>query len=47
MAGERVTAAVDGFPTVIGELSVCAADTEEARARARALVEALRIPYES
>jgi biotin carboxylase len=45
-AGEHVTAAADGFPTVIGELTVRAADVAEARARAQAMVEALDIPYD-
>jgi carnosine synthase len=46
-AGERVTVAADGFPTVLGELSVRATDTAQARARAQALVAALSIPYDS
>lgn len=46
-AGERVTAATDGFPTAIGELSVCAKDTATARAKAQAIVETLAIPYGS
>ena len=45
-AGEEVTAAADGFPTVIGELTVRAGDVAEARARAQAIVDALRIPYD-
>ncbi len=45
--GERVTAAADGFPTVIGELTVRGADVAESRARAQAMVDALRIPYAS
>lgn len=44
-AGEQVTASADGFPTVIGELTVCAADVPHARARALAIVESLAIPY--
>ena len=44
--GERVTAAADGFPTVIGELTVRAGDVAAARARAQALADALEIPYD-
>ncbi len=44
-AGEQVTAAADGFPTTIAELAVSAPDADAARARARAIVAALRVPY--
>lgn len=44
-AGEHVTAAVDGFPTVIGELTVTGSDAPAARASALQLVRALTIPY--
>ncbi len=43
--GDHVTAAVDGFPTVIGELTVTGEDAPAARARALKLVRALNIPY--
>jgi biotin carboxylase len=46
-AGQPVTAASDGFPTVIGELTVVGRDAAEARAKVSALVAALEIPYES
>ena len=46
-AGEQVTAAADGFPTVIGELTVRASDVAQARAQAQAIVDALNIPYDS
>jgi biotin carboxylase len=45
--GQDVTAAVDGFPTVIGELTVAGRDAPAARASALRLVEALDIPYAS
>ncbi|HEX4519665.1 MAG TPA: ATP-grasp domain-containing protein [Gaiellaceae bacterium] len=43
--GQPVTAAVDGFPTVIAELTVFADDAPGARARALELVDALELPY--
>jgi biotin carboxylase len=45
--GEPVTAAVDGFPTVIAELTVCAPTAPEAVARGLAMVDELEIPYDS
>ncbi len=44
-AGEQVTAAADGFPTVLGKLTVCGRDVEDAQAKMSALVDALVIPY--
>jgi biotin carboxylase len=44
-AGERVTAAADGFPTVIGKLTVHAADVEVAREKMTEIVDVLAIPY--
>jgi len=44
-AGEPVTAAADGFPSVIAELTVTAPSAQEARAKVQALVDALEIPY--
>jgi carnosine synthase len=46
-AGGHVTAAADGFPTVIGELTVSGADAPAARAAALELVGALEIPYDN
>ena len=45
-AGEPVTAAADGFPTVIAELAVSGPTAEEAVAAGLAMVDALEIPYE-
>lgn len=45
-AGERVVASADGFPTVLGELTVRGRDVPEARAKVLALVDALTIPYD-
>jgi biotin carboxylase len=44
--GQPVTAAVDGFPTVIAELTVFADDAPGACARALAMVDALELPYD-
>jgi carnosine synthase len=44
-AGEPVTCARDGFPTVIAELAVRGGDVAAARDHAAAVVAALRIPY--
>ncbi|HWE81041.1 MAG TPA: ATP-grasp domain-containing protein [Gaiellaceae bacterium] len=43
--GERVTAAEDGFPTVIAEFTVVGANVDDARERARAIAEELDVPY--
>ena len=43
--GEPVTAAADGFPTVIAELTVFADDAPRACAKALAMVSALELPY--
>ncbi len=45
-AGEQVTAAADGFPTVLGKLTVYAKDVQEAQAKMNAVVDALVIPYD-
>jgi carnosine synthase len=45
-AGEPVTAAADGFPTVIAELAVTGPTAEIAVAAGLAMVDALDIPYE-
>jgi biotin carboxylase len=45
-AGEPVIAAADGFPTVLGKLTVHADDAAAAQAKMDALVAALDIPYE-
>ena len=44
-AGEHVTAAADGFPTVIGKLTVHAANVPEAQAKMTEIVRGLVIPY--
>jgi biotin carboxylase len=44
-AGEHVVAASDGFPTVLGELTVHAEDVPAARELVEALVDAVSIPY--
>ncbi len=46
-AGEPVTAAADGFPTVIAELAVAGPTAEAAVAAGRAMVDALDIRYAS
>jgi biotin carboxylase len=46
-AGDPVTAARDGFPTVIAELAVTGASSEEAVAAGLAMVDSLEILYES
>lgn len=43
--GQPVTAAVDGFPTVIAEITVFADDAPGACAKALELVDALELPY--
>ncbi len=43
--GQPVTAAADGFPTVIAELTVFADDAPAACAKALAIVDALELPY--
>jgi carnosine synthase len=45
-AGEPVTAAADGFPTVIAELAVTGPTAREAVAAGLAMVDGLEIPYE-
>jgi hypothetical protein len=45
-AGDSVTTAADGFPTVIAELAVSGPTTAEAVAAGLAMVDALEIPYE-
>ena len=45
-AGEPVTAAADGFPTVIAELAVAGPSAEAAVTAGLAMVDALDIPYE-
>ena len=44
-AGDPVTAASDGFPTVIAELTVYDDDAPKAVATALGIVEALELPY--
>lgn len=44
-AGDHVTAAADGFPTMIGELTVTGRDAPAARASALKLVRTMNIPY--
>jgi carnosine synthase len=45
-AGDPVTAASDGFPTVIAELAVSGRTADDAIAVGLAMVEALEVPYE-
>ncbi len=44
-AGEHVVTSADGFPTVLGELTVRAADAPAARARVLELIDTVTIPY--